>query len=72
MSKFLPIVFLISCCAQKPTTTITTRLYQADQIFLEAGKPINTRDGVYIPQNLEIFYSADKLERLEKQLGSFK
>lgn len=64
-------LFLVAC-AQKPTTTITTRLYQADQIFLEGGRPIQTLQGIYTPMNTEIFYSADKFEKLEKQLGSFK
>jgi len=67
----LAALILVSC-AQKPTTTITSRLYQADQIFLEGGRPIQTLQGIYTPMNTEIFYSAQKLEKLEKQLGEFK
>ena len=70
--KYLLILTLLASCTQKPTTTITTRLYQADQIFLEGGRPIQTLQGIYTPINAEIFYSAQKFEKLEKELGSFK
>ncbi len=66
------LLFLTACGSQKPTTTITTRLYQADQIFLEAGKPIQTKLGPYTPANDEIFYSAAKYEKLERELSEFR
>lgn len=72
MRSSLFIVLLLVSCSQKPTTTITTRLYQADQIFLEGGRPIQTLQGVYTPMNTEIFYSAQKFEKLEKSLSEFK
>lgn len=70
MKYLLPILFLVSC-AQKPDVTVRTRLYQPSTLILEAGKPIETVDGTYVPQSKEVWFPARKVEELEKQLSQF-
>jgi hypothetical protein len=50
---------------------IDATLYQPNQLFLEAGKEIHTRYGNYSPQFDEIWFSARKVEEMEKKLSQF-
>lgn len=70
MKYILPILFLVSC-AQKPDVTVRTRLYQPSTLILEAGKPIETVDGTYIPEFKEVWFPARKVEELEKTISQF-
>jgi hypothetical protein len=70
MKYLLPIIFL-SSCTTKPEITAKTMLYQPSTIILEAGKPIETADGTYVPKFKEVWHSAKKVEELEKQLSQF-
>lgn len=71
MKKYLlPIIFLASCAA-KPDITPQTMLYQPSTIILEAGKPIETADGTYVPKFKEVWHSAKKVEELEKIISQF-
>lgn len=71
MNKILlPIIFLASC-AGKPEITAKSVLYQPSVLVLEAGKPVETADGVYTPQFKEVWFPMKKVEELEKQLSQF-
>lgn len=70
MKKLLLTIFLVSCTT-KPEITAKTMLYQPSVLILEAGKPVETADGVYVPQFKEVWHSAKKIEQLEKQLSQF-
>lgn len=71
MKKLLLALFLTSC-AQKFDILPQNRIYQPSYLFLEAGKPIQTKEGTYVPQTDETWFSAEKIEKLEKQLSEFK
>lgn len=70
MKYLLPIIFLVSC-AQKLEITAKSVLYQPSTLILEAGKPIETADGVYTPQFKEVWFSMKKVEELEKIISQF-
>jgi len=61
MKILLPLIFLVSCQSKQVDKTI----YQPDQIILEAGVIIPTKDGKYTPQFDETFFSKKTVERLE-------
>jgi outer membrane biogenesis lipoprotein LolB len=54
---------LLGGCAHKQKLDL--KLYQPDQIILEAGKTIVTKEGSYTPQFDETFHSSKTVERLE-------
>ncbi len=70
MKYLIPIIFLVSC-ATKPEITAKTMLYQPSTLILDAGKPVETADGIYIPQFKEVWHSAKKVEQLEKIISQF-
>ena len=63
----LTTLLLTSCQSKK----IDTKIYQPNQLFLEAGKEISTKEGKYSPQTDEIWFSAKKVEDLERRLSQF-
>lgn len=70
--KKLLLTILLTSCAQKPSILLQKRIYQPSYLFLEAGKPIQTKEGIHVPQTDETWFSAEKVEKLEKQLSEFK
>lgn len=62
----LTTLLLTSCQSQK----IDKQIYQPEQLFLEAGKEIHTKEGRYSPQTDEIWFSARKVEELEKIISN--
>lgn len=63
----LTTLLFVSCKSKM----IDATLYQPNQLFLEAGKEIHTRYGNYSPQFDEIWFSARKVEEMEKKLSQF-
>lgn len=43
-------------------------IYQPRALFLQAGEPIQTKEGIYTPQVDEIWHSAAAYQSLETQL----
>lgn len=70
MKYLLLAIFLVSC-AERPEITAKSVLYQPSTLILEAGKPIETVDGIYVPQFKEVWHSAKKVEELEKIISQF-
>lgn len=58
----LTTILLVGCQSKKADLT----LYQPNQLFLEAGKEISTKEGKYSPQTDEIWHSAKTVENLER------
>lgn len=69
--KKLLLTLLLCSCVQKQDISPLTRIYQPSYLFLEAGKPVSTKEGVYVPSQAETWFSAEKVEKLEKQLSQF-
>ena len=63
----LTTLLLVSCQSKKADL----RIYQPNQLFLEAGKEISTKEGKYSPQTDEIWFSAQTVENLERKLSNF-
>lgn len=61
MRTLLTLLLLVSC----QTKQVNKQIYQPDQIILEAGKTIQTKEGSYTPQFDETFHSSNTVERLE-------
>lgn len=75
MNKILLIALLLASCANKESqTTAVQRIYQPKVLILAPSTTVKTVDGDYIsnPIQREIWFSAQTVEDLEKQLGSFK
>lgn len=70
--KKLLLTLLLCSCVQKQEVSPLARIYQPSYLFLEAGKPVPTKEGIYVPSHLETWFSAEKIEKLEKQLSEFK
>lgn len=58
----LTTLLLVSCQSKK----IDATLYQPNQLFLKAGQEISTKEGKYLPQTDEIWFSAKTVESLER------
>lgn len=71
MSRYLIAFLFLASCAQKPEITAKSILYQPSTLILEAGKPVETANGVYTPQFKEVWFPIKKVEELEKQLSQF-
>ena len=73
MSKTLIAFLFLASCAQKSDVTVKNRLYQPTVLILAPNTKVETIDGVYQsnPTSKELWFSAEKVEKLEKQLSSF-
>lgn len=67
MKNLLLTTLLLTSCQSKTDLT----LYQPDQLFLQAGAKIPTKNGTHVPQFDEIWFSAKKVEDLEAKLSQF-
>ena len=48
---------LIGCSHVSPASADSRRLYQPPVLRLPAGQPVQTQDGVYLPQTAEVWHS---------------
>lgn len=69
MKKLILISLFLTAC--KSTDKEAFNIYQPNQLFLEAGKEISTKEGKYSPQTDEIWHSAKTVENLERKLSQF-
>ena len=54
----LPASWLLTGCSHvSPASADSRRLYQPPVLRLPAGQPVQTQDGVYLPQTAEIWHS---------------
>lgn len=61
----LPFV-LTGCASVSPGAGDSRRLYQAPVLRLPAAKPVQTKDGVYLPQVDEVWHSDARYRDLER------
>jgi hypothetical protein len=61
-------IWLTSCAAVSSAPKASLRIYQPRVLHLTAGQPVQTPEGVYIPQVDEIWHSAAAYADLETQL----
>lgn len=47
---------------------VSLQIYQMRALFLPAGQPVQTKEGIYTPQTDEVWHSVAAYEALEKQL----
>lgn len=59
---------LSACTLSSSASKATYNIYQPDCLRLEAGKAIQTLDGVYTPQTSEVWYSPKFVDRLQESL----
>ncbi len=73
MSRYLIALLFLVSCAQKSDVTVNSRLHQPTVLILAPNTKVETIDGVYQsnPTNKELWFSAEKVEKLEKQLSGF-
>lgn len=66
----LLIMSLLTGCTNElsENEALSRRLYQAPILRLEAGIPVQTRDGVYIPQVPEVWHSPARFETMEREV----
>lgn len=63
----LTTILLTSCQSKK----IDQRIYQPSVLIVPAGVPIKTTEGVFIPEETQIWHSAKTVENLERKLSNF-
>lgn len=70
-------ILLVSCLltacvstssAPQQSSVASSLLYQPPVLRLEAGKPVQTKDGVYSPQNDEVWHSDARFRLLEQNV----
>jgi virulence-associated protein VapD len=72
VNKYLIVFILLASCVQKQEVSPLSRIYQAKTLILLPNTEVRTKEGVYISgQNVEIFHSAETVERLEKIISQF-
>lgn len=63
----LTTLLLTNCQSKK----IDTRIYQPSVLIIPAGVPIQTTEGVFVPNEMQIWHSAKRVEELERKLSNF-
>lgn len=56
---------LTACATVSPASAASRRLYQPPVLRLSAGRPVETQDGLYLPQVNEVWHSDARFTELE-------
>lgn len=59
---------LLTSCASAPSAApASSRIYQPRVLELPAGQPVQTREGIYVPQTNETWHSAAAYEQAGRE-----
>ncbi len=64
----LPTILLTGCATDSSAPTSSLQIYQPRTLQLQAGLPIQTQTGIYVPQVNEVWHSPAAYNDLESQL----
>ena len=64
----IPLIVLTSCAPNLEKSVKNLNIYQPSTLRLEKNKPVQTLDGVYTPQENEVWHSDARFRRLEREL----
>ena len=64
----IQMIMLISCAKSSSTSSASLKIYQPTILRLKASEPIQTVDGIYAPQQDEVWHSDKRFRELERTL----
>jgi len=64
----IQMIMLISCAKSSSTSNTSLKIYQPTILRLKASEPIQTVDGIYSPQQDEVWHSDKRFRELERTL----
>ncbi len=59
---------LTGCASASRADVVSRQLYQAPVLRLQAGQPVETRDGTYTPQSDELWHSDARYRQIEAEV----
>lgn len=59
---------LMSCVGESSVPRASLQIYQPRSLWLQAQKPVPTREGIYLPQTDEVWHSDAAYRALEREL----
>jgi hypothetical protein len=65
LAILLLIALLLAFCGCNPSRQASKQIYQPPVLILPAGKPVETAEGTYTPQTVEVWHSAARYRQLE-------